>query len=86
MSQVFANTFRRISILLLAIIITLPSLHTEEQASYDIELGRQSIVDLTRHIKQRDDRPGEAIIRHPSYINRCYSMLHGVNVITFSIT
>ena len=117
MSQALAQTFRRISISLLVIMIMLPNLHAKEQAIYGMEARRQSIVNLTRHIKQREDylkelrinmleapsicrlyfpvkkkhlaqhiNMGDEIIRHLSYFIRRYSVLYGVNVITFSIT
>lgn len=59
MSNIFARMLRYIPISLLVITITMPSLRAEEQAEYDMEARRQSVVNLTRHIKQREARLDE---------------------------
>lgn len=56
MSNIFAHTLKALSISLLVITITLPSLRAQEKPEYDMEARRQSVVNLKRHITQREAR------------------------------
>lgn len=56
MSHILIHILKRISISSLVITMLFPSLHAQQQASYDMEARRESVVNLARHIEQREVR------------------------------
>ena len=59
MSHMFVHSLRYTTIYLFLVTITLPSLRAEDKPQYDMEARRQSVVNLTRHIEQRETRLDE---------------------------